>query len=78
MTATAEETSSQATAVSAATEEASANVQTVAAASEELASSVTEIGRQVTQSATIAQKAVAEAELTNTTVQGLFNDAASI
>ena len=78
MTATAEETSNQATAVAAATEEASANVQTVAAASEELASSVTEIGRQVTQSATIAQKAVAEAELTNTTVQGLFNDAASI
>ena len=78
MTATAEETSNQATAVAAATEEASANVQTVAAASEELASSVTEIGRQVTQSATIAQKAVTEAELTNTTVQGLFNDAASI
>jgi len=78
MTATAEETSSQATAVAAATEEASTNVQTVAAASEELASSVTEIGRQVTQSATIAQKAVAEAERTNATVQGLFNDAASI
>jgi methyl-accepting chemotaxis protein len=78
MTATAEETSNQATAVAAATEEASANVQTVAAASEELASSVTEIGRQVTQSAAIARKAVAEAERTNTTVQGLFNDAASI
>jgi methyl-accepting chemotaxis protein len=78
MTATAEETSNQATAVAAATEEASANVQTVAAASEELASSVHEIGRQVTQSATIAQKAVLEAELTNTTVQGLYNDAASI
>jgi methyl-accepting chemotaxis protein len=78
MTATAEETSNQATAVAAATEEASANVQTVAAASEELASSVTEIGRQVAQSAAIAQKAVAEADRTNTTVQGLFNDAASI
>jgi methyl-accepting chemotaxis protein len=78
MTATAEETSNQATAVAAATEEASANVQTVAAASEELASSVTEIGRRVAQSAAIAQKAVAEAERTNTTVQGLFNDAASI
>jgi methyl-accepting chemotaxis protein len=78
MTATAEETSNQATAVAAATEEASANVQTVAAASEELASSVTEIGRQVTQSAAVAQKAVAEAERTNATVQGLFNDAASI
>jgi methyl-accepting chemotaxis protein len=78
MTATAEETSSQATAVAAATEEASANVQTVAAASEELASSVSEISRQVAQSATIAQKAVTEAERTNATVQGLFKDAASI
>jgi methyl-accepting chemotaxis protein len=78
MTATAEETSNQATAVAAATEEASANVQTVAAATEELASSVTEIGRQVAQSATIAQKAVTEAGRTNATVQGLFNDAASI
>lgn len=78
MTATAEETSSQATAVSAATEEASANVQTVAAASEELASSVTEISRQVAQSASIAQKAVSEAERTNATVQGLLKDAGAI
>ena len=78
MTATAEETSNQATAVAAATEEASTNVQTVAAASEELASSVTEIGRQVAQSAAIAQKAVSEADRTNTTVQGLFKDAAGI
>ena len=78
MTATAEETSNQATAVAAATEEASTNVQTVAAASEELASSVTEISRQVAQSAAIAQKAVSEADRTNATVQGLFKDAASI
>src|SRR4051794_36008129 len=78
MTATAEETSNQATAVAAATEEASTNVQTVAAASEELASSVTEISRQVAQSASIAQKAVGEADRTNTTVQGLFKDAAGI
>jgi len=78
MTATAEQTSSQATAVAAATEEASTNVQTVAAASEELASSVNEIGRQVAQSAAIAQKAVGEADRTNATVQGLLKDAASI
>ena len=78
MTATAEETSNQATAVAAATEEASTNVQTVAAASEELASSVTEISRQVAQSASIAQKAVLEADRTNSTVQGLFNEAAGI
>jgi methyl-accepting chemotaxis protein len=78
MTSTAEETSNQATAVAAATEEASTNVQTVAAASEELASSVTEIGRQVAQSSAVAQKAVAEANRTNITVQGLSNEAASI
>jgi len=78
MTATAEETSAQSTAVSAATEEASANVQTVAAAAEELASSVTEIGRQVAQSANIAQRAVAEAERTNAQVHGLQGDATSI
>jgi len=78
MTATAEETSNQATAVAAATEEASTNVQTVASASEELASSVNEIGRQVAQSAAIAQKAVVEADRTNATVRGLFKDAASI
>ena len=78
MTATAEETSNQATAVAVATEEASTNVQTVAAATEELASSVTEISRQVAQSAAIAQKAVSEADRTNTTIQGLFKDAANI
>ncbi|MDE2376930.1 methyl-accepting chemotaxis protein [Bradyrhizobium sp.] len=78
MSATAEETSTQATAVSAATEEASANVQTVAAASEQLASSVTEISRQVAQSAGIAQRAVEEAERTNVTVQGLLRDAGAI
>ena len=78
MTATAEETSTQATSVSAATEEASANVQTVAAASEELASSVTEISRQVAQSASIAQKAVAEAERGNAMVQALLRDAGAI
>ena len=78
MTATAEETSSQATAVAAATEEASTNVQTVASASEELASSVNEISRQMAQSATIAHKAVTEADRANATIQGLLKDAVSI
>jgi methyl-accepting chemotaxis protein len=53
-------------------------VQTVAAASEELASSVNEISRQVAQSASIAHKAVAEADRTNDTIQGLLKDAVSI
>ncbi len=61
-----------------ATEEASTNVKTVAAASEELASSVNEISRQVAQSASIAHKAVAEADRTNDTIQGLLKDAVSI
>jgi methyl-accepting chemotaxis protein len=78
MSATAEETSNQATAVAAATEEASTNVQTVASAAEELTSSVTEIGRQVTQSSQIAQKAVAEAARTNATVENLSSEAAEI
>ncbi len=71
MSTTAEETSQQAATVAAATEEASSNVQTVAVATEELSSSVSEIGRQVTQSTRIAQKAVEEAERTNQTVQSL-------
>jgi methyl-accepting chemotaxis protein len=78
MTATAEETSNQATAVAAATEEASANVQTVAAAAEELSGSVTEISRQVSQSSAIARKAVAEALRTNETVHTLSSEATKI
>ena len=78
MTATAEETSRQATAVAAAAEQASTNVQTVASASEELSSSITEISRQVSESARIAAQAVEEAQHTNTTVQGLADAAQKI
>ena len=78
MDTTAKETSRQATTVAAATEEASTNVQTVAAATEELSSSVAEIGRQVTQSARIAQKAVEEADRTNRTVQSLSASAEKV
>jgi methyl-accepting chemotaxis protein len=78
MTETAEETGRQASAVAAATEQASANVQTVAAATEELSGSVAEIGRQVTQSATIANKAVGEAERTNAIVRTLSDAAERI
>ncbi len=78
MTATAEETGRQAGAVAAATAQASANVQTVAAATEELSGSVAEIGRQVTQSATIAHKAVEEASRTNATVRSLSEAAERI
>ena len=78
LSATAEETTRQATAVAAASEEASTNVQTVASATEELAASVQEVGRQVTLSANIAQKAVDEASKTNERVSGLAEAAQKI
>ncbi len=78
MSMTATETSTQAAAVATAAEEASANVETVAAASEELSGSVAEIGRQVTQSTSIAGKAVDEADHTNKTVEGLAQAAQKI
>jgi methyl-accepting chemotaxis protein len=77
MTSTAEESKRQVT-VAAVTEQTSANVQTVAASAEELSSSIGKIGRQVTQSATIAKQAVAEAARTNETVQSLAESAERI
>jgi methyl-accepting chemotaxis protein len=71
MTATATQTASQSTSVAAAAEEAAVNVNTVAAAAEELGSSVQEIGRQVTNSASLAQAAVSEADATAGLVQEL-------
>ena len=71
MTATAEETSRQATAVADASTLASTNVQTVAAATEELHASISEISRQVAQASETANLAVAETDRTNTTVEGL-------
>ncbi|GJE42668.1 methyl-accepting chemotaxis protein [Methylobacterium soli] len=78
MTATAAETASQSTTVAAAAEEAGANVQTVAAAAEELGSSVGEIGRQVTGSASLAQRAVSEADQTAGLVNALSQTSARI
>jgi methyl-accepting chemotaxis protein len=78
MSATSVETNRQATAVATASSQATANVRTVATASEELSASISEIGRQVMQSAKIAQNAVEEAEATNETVKGLADAAAKI
>jgi len=78
MSATAEETSRQATTVAAASGQATANVQTVAAATEELNSSILEIGRQVSQSAQSATEAVIEAERTDASVDFLAKAAAKI
>ena len=78
MSGTAERSAQQSQAVAAASEEATTNVQTVAAAAEEMAKSVQEISGQVTQSSSIADRAVGEAEKTNNTVEGLAGAAQKI
>jgi methyl-accepting chemotaxis protein len=78
MTATAAETSRQATAVANASDVASSNVQTVAVATEELHASISEISRQVAQASQTANLAVAETDRTNKTVEGLAEAAQKI
>jgi methyl-accepting chemotaxis protein len=78
MTATASDASARAATVGAASDSASNNVGTVAAAAEELSGSVTEISRQVTRSTEIANKAVGDAERTNSTVKALSTGAEKI
>ncbi|MCP5364438.1 MAG: HAMP domain-containing protein [Hyphomicrobiales bacterium] len=78
MSATAEETSRQATSVAAASEQATTNVQTVASAAEELSASITEISRQVSDSARISSEAAEEAEKTQSNVKGLADAAEKI
>lgn len=71
MSATAEQTSAQAMAVSRAADTAASNVDTVAAAAEQLAASVREISRQVTDSARIASRAAQDADITAEKVRQL-------
>jgi methyl-accepting chemotaxis protein len=78
MSATAGSTSQRTAAVAAAAEQASVNVQTVAAGAEELAGSVTEISRQVSQSARIAEDARTKTNLTNERIKGLAEAAQRI
>ncbi len=78
MSATAEQTARQSSAVAAASEEASTNVQTVASAGEELSASISEIGRQVEQSTKTAARAVEEAKKTNDQVASLAAAASQI
>ena len=78
MSATAEQTTRQASAVAAASGQATANVETVAAAAEELSSSIQEISRQVAQSNAIAGAAVTTAQKTDATVRGLVDAAQRI
>jgi methyl-accepting chemotaxis protein len=78
MSSTADQSNALVSAVASAAEETSVNVQTVSAGTEELSSSIAEIGRQVVTSAEIAKKAVAEAGTTDTTMQGLADNASRI
>ena len=78
LSASSAQTTHQSTIVAAASEQAAANVHTVAAAAEELSGSVREISRQVSMSATMAHKAVQEAEETNAQVISLSAGARKI
>jgi methyl-accepting chemotaxis protein len=78
LSASAEESGRLAATVLAASEQASANVGTVAAATEQLSASVSEIGSQVGRAASIAGKAVQEAEETDVKVRGLSAAASRI
>ena len=75
---TADQSSALVNAVASAAEETSVNVQTVSAGTEQLSSSIAEISRQVVSSAEIARKAVDEAGATDTTMQGLADNASRI
>jgi methyl-accepting chemotaxis protein len=78
MSETATQTSEQSAIVAAAAQEADAGMQTVAAASEELASSISEITRQVSHAATISERAVQDAQRTDTIVRALADGAHKI
>jgi methyl-accepting chemotaxis protein len=78
MTATAEETSRQSTAVAAASAQTTQNVQTVASATEELSASIREISGQVTEASRIIGSAVAQAAATDSKVKGLSDAAQKI
>lgn len=78
MSATAEQTAQQASAVAAASTQASTNVQTVASAADELSASIGEINRQVEQSNSVAGEARDQAVATNDMVGGLSDAVARI
>ncbi len=78
MSAIASRTKDQASMVAGVSDEAAANVGTVSTAAEELSSSIAEIGAQVVKSLDITKRAVAEADRTNGTIQGLANAAERI
>jgi methyl-accepting chemotaxis protein len=78
MTATAEETSRQSTAVAAASAQTTQNVQTVASATEELSASIREIGSQIGEASRIIGSAVSQAAATDSKVKSLAEAAQKI
>lgn len=78
MSSVAEETTQQATNVTAASEQTSANIQTVASAAEELSASVKEISGQVAQSNRFSANAVLETDKATGEIQGLVEAAQKI
>jgi len=78
MSATADKTDNQATAVLTASDEATANVEMVATSSEELSSSISEISRQVAKSSENSNRSVREAEAMGGTVNSLSTAAQKI
>jgi methyl-accepting chemotaxis protein len=78
MSATADRSNTLVSAAAAAAEQTSSNVQSVSAGTEELSTSIAEIGRQVVNSAQVARKAVDEAGATDSTMQGLADNASRI
>ncbi|MCF6214582.1 MAG: methyl-accepting chemotaxis protein [Emcibacter sp.] len=78
MSSVAEETTHQATSVTAASEQTSSNIQTVASAAEELSASVKEISQQIIQSNEFSSNAVAETEKATVEIQGLVEAAQKI
>jgi methyl-accepting chemotaxis protein len=78
MSNSADAASRQSASVATASEQATTNVQTVAAATEQLSASIQEIGRRVSESATISGKAAEEAKRTDATVQALAEGAQKI
>ena len=78
MSESADEAGKRTAAVNIASEQAASHVAAAASGAEELAVSVAEIGRQVTESAQIAARAVLQAEATDRSVGGLSDAAARI
>ncbi len=78
MSAAADQTSAQSAAASDASTQVSSNVQTVASGAEELSASISEIRRQLSESADVANHGVAETARSNDTIQSLAAAAGAI